>query len=74
MPATVSPDGSLVQNNQKLAKLGLFDVTDPTQIKKVGGNRMTILSNGALKRRRRPTSSPGSSNAPTSTPRPSWRP
>jgi flagellar basal-body rod protein FlgF len=49
IPATVGEDGSVVQDNQTLAKLGLFDVTDTTRVKKVGGNRMTILSNAALK-------------------------
>jgi flagellar basal-body rod protein FlgF len=35
---SIYPDGTILQNGSKVAKLGLFDVTDPSQLSKDGGN------------------------------------
>jgi flagellar basal body rod protein FlgG len=43
MATTLSNDGSVCQNNQPVAKLGIAEITDSTQIVKIGGNLIKAM-------------------------------
>jgi flagellar basal-body rod protein FlgF len=44
----VSNDGTLTQGGKAIARLGLFNLTDPTQLKKVGGTLLSPLPDARM--------------------------
>ena len=48
-PVTIGRDGSISQNNQTIAKLGLFDVNDRSTLKKLGGGMFAVSDPTGLK-------------------------
>lgn len=48
-PTTVAEDGTVQQEGQPVATLGLFDITDASKIVKIGGNLLAVSSPAAVK-------------------------
>jgi len=41
-PTTIAEDGWIIQDQKRVAQIGLFDVTDPRSLSKVGGQLMSM--------------------------------
>ncbi|MDP9172288.1 MAG: flagellar hook basal-body protein [Planctomycetota bacterium] len=47
-PVTVDSKGAVTQNGKTIAKIGMFDVSDPKQLQKEGGTLMSIKDGAAV--------------------------
>jgi flagellar basal-body rod protein FlgF len=48
LPVVIAPDGTISQNSKAVAKLGLFDVSDGTQLQKEGATLLAIPDGATL--------------------------
>ena len=62
---TIASDGTITQNGKAVARLGLFNVADGSQLRKVGGTLMGF-ADGAKLSEAQPQCAAGLSNDPMS--------
>ncbi|HEV7299660.1 MAG TPA: flagellar hook-basal body protein [Tepidisphaeraceae bacterium] len=46
---TIATDGAVTQDGETIARLGIFEITDRSQIMKTGGNMIRVADNAVLK-------------------------